>query len=127
MVHYLNSFEKNKEWADVGNWVQKIENLLKEHQSPYITEKVVFAKRLAQCLNPILPFGTQLNTLKVYELVFKNMQLGMDTKNSKDYIMLFSADMGIYSCGLFPFFQYANSQVILSIKSYSYDEKFLLG
>ena len=110
-MHYLNSFEKNKEWADIGNWVQKIENLLKEHPSPYITEKVTFAKRLAQCLNPILPFGTQLQTLRVYELIFTNMQLGLENKLSREYIDLFSNDMGIYSCGLFPFFQYANSQV----------------
>ena len=39
------------------------------------------------------------------------MQLGGTSKSSQDYIFLFSSDMGIYSCGLFPFFQYANSQV----------------
>lgn len=39
------------------------------------------------------------------------MQLGQESKQTKDYIDHFSKDMGVYSCGIFPFFQYANSQV----------------
>ena len=39
---------------------QQVLNLLKEHPSPYIKEKITFAKRLAQCLNPLLPLGIHL-------------------------------------------------------------------
>ena len=107
----MNAFEKNKEWADIGNWLQKVENLLKEHPSPYISEKITFAKRLAQCLNPILlPPGIHVQTLRVYELIFKNMMLENESTN-KIYIKLFTEDLAIYSVGLFPFFQYAAFQV----------------
>ena len=54
LIYYLNKFEKNQEWADIAPLLQKIEGLLKEHPSPYISDKLVLAKRLAQCLNPQL-------------------------------------------------------------------------
>ena len=43
----FQSFEKIKEWADIGNWLSKIVNLLNTHPSPFIKEKIVFAKRLS--------------------------------------------------------------------------------
>ena len=99
--------------ADLGNWVQKIENLLKDYPSPYISEKFTFAKRLAQCLNPILPYGVHLQTLRVYEILFKNMHIALNKNLEQDdeFIKLFSMDIALYSIGLFPFFQYASSQI----------------
>ena len=113
MNNFLNAFEKNKEWADIGNWLQRIENLLNDYQIPYIIEKITLGKRLSQCLNPILPPGTHVQALKVYDLLFKNMNLHNyeESRKSNDFIFEYSQDLGIYSSGLFPFFQYASSQV----------------
>ena len=97
---------------DIGNWLQKIANLLKEHPSPYISEKITFAKRLAQCLNPVLPYGVHQQALRVYEQIFKNMQGDSEDRMNQEYMRLFCEDMAIYSVGLFPFFQNASSQVI---------------
>jgi len=93
--------------------LQRIENLLAEYKIPFITEKITLGKRLSQCLNPILPPGTHLQALKVYELLFKNMELNTynESRLSNDFVFQFSQDLGIYSSGLFPFFQYASSQV----------------
>ena len=111
----LTAFERNKEWADIGNWLQKIENLLIEYKDPIIKEKITLGKRLSQCLNPILPPGTHLQALKVYELLFSNMALDkyQDVCKNPDFVFRYSEDLGIYSSGLFPFFQYASSQVFL--------------
>lgn len=102
ITNSLAAFEKNKEWADVGHWLQKVAKQLEDFPSPYIPDKVTFAKRLAQCLNPSLPHGVHMSTLHIYSLVFKNM---------KNAGVSWSQDLGIYSIGIFPFFQYASFQV----------------
>lgn len=116
----LTAFERNKEWADIGSWLQRLEILLSENRNctPGITEKITLGKRLSQCLNPILPPGTHLQALKVYDLVFLNMDLHNYQKNaaSLDYVFHYSQELGIYSSGLFPFFQYASSQVFFLMK-----------
>lgn len=104
----LSNFENNREWADIGNWLQKIENLLIEYKTPQIRDKITFSKRLAQCLNPIIPPGTHSQALNVYRLLFQNMKIKNGDERS---IRLLAQDMGIYSFGLFPFFQLASSQV----------------
>ena len=55
LQHLLNTFEKNKDWSDIGKWLTKVEQLLKDNPSPFIEEKINLGKRLAQCLNPELP------------------------------------------------------------------------
>jgi len=55
MVILLSNFDKNKEWADLSNWLIKVEKTLQEYPSPFINEKIIFGKRLTQCLNPVLP------------------------------------------------------------------------
>jgi len=43
----LSGFEKNKAWTDIGAWLFKVEQTLKEFPSPFISEKLGLAKRLA--------------------------------------------------------------------------------
>ena len=45
----LNQFEKVREWADMSTWLQKVNKLLEDFRTPFIKEKIVLAKRLAQC------------------------------------------------------------------------------
>ena len=67
--------EKNKEWADLGSCVIKIVKLFEDLPTPEIHQKQLFAKRLAQCLNPSLPIAIHQTTLNIYELLFKNMNV----------------------------------------------------
>lgn len=36
----LKSFENIQEWADIGYWLTRVENILKENPSPYIINKI---------------------------------------------------------------------------------------
>jgi len=45
--HLLSIFEKNKEWADLSSWLQKVEAAMNAHPSHLITEKLSLSKRLA--------------------------------------------------------------------------------
>ena len=102
LVRALNAFEKNREWADISHWLQKVAGILEDYPSPEIPEKLVFAKRLAQCLNPSLPPGIHQNTLHVYGILFLNLRA-----KGKNW----AADMGIFSLGLFPLIQDVSFQV----------------
>ena len=75
--------------------------LLEDYPTYYIPEKLTFAKRLAQCLNPTLPHGTHKIALQVYARLFKNLRTGDDFLN----------DLPIFCIGLFPFFQNCSIQV----------------
>ncbi len=33
---HLRDFEKNKEWADIGSWLIKVETYLKDNQTPFV-------------------------------------------------------------------------------------------
>jgi len=98
----IQAFEKNKEWADYGHWLQKVMKCLEDYPSYNIPEKLTFGKRLAQCLNPALPPSIHINTIQVYSLIFRIM---------KDTGYNWCDDLGLYSIGIFPLFQYAASQV----------------
>ena len=109
----LKSFENIQEWADIGYWLTRVENILKENPSPYIINKIQFSKRLAQCLNNRLPIGIHFQTLKLYEIVFNNMKkpFGEEQSDNGVFVRLLSEDLALYSVGLFPFFKLASSQV----------------
>lgn len=105
----LSSFEKNKAWTDIGAWLFKVEQAMKENPSPFITEKLALAKRLAQCLNPGLHQAINLQSLKIYELIFETIKQTAQG-SAEDYKKMFCEDVGIYSVGLFPFFQAAHQK-----------------
>ena len=131
----LVQFEKCKAWTDITTWLHKIEELLRDHPTPDIPEKILLAKRLAQCLNPNLPPGLHQSTLKVYRLIFEYLKLvkknlrgffeylhllrnrskNQDEKeyqnNLQNFQKIFSQEVSCISIGLFPFFQFANPSV----------------
>ena len=40
LSYYLIKFEKNQQWADIAPLLMKMEQLLKNNPSPYITDKL---------------------------------------------------------------------------------------
>ncbi|PFH37119.1 hypothetical protein BESB_035770 [Besnoitia besnoiti] len=104
----LHSFDKAKEWADLNNCLQKLLRVFSPPTTssfafsaaapppffPFIPHKAVVAKRLAQCLNPLLPSGVHTRALETYAAIFE--RIGPDG---------LSGDLAIYSAGLLPFFQ----------------------
>ena len=75
--------------------------MLEDYPTYIIPEKLTFAKRLAQCLNPTLPHGTHKIALQVYARLFRNLRTGENFLN----------DLPIFCIGLFPFFQNCSIQV----------------
>ncbi|KRX02740.1 Armadillo-type fold [Pseudocohnilembus persalinus] len=110
LVYLLSVFEKNKEWADISQWLNKVEQALNDYPSPLIKDKLQLAKRLAQCLNPLLPNAIHSTTIHIYALLFKSMKL-LAGKDLEEYSRLFNQDIGIYAVGLFPFYQNASTRV----------------
>lgn len=82
-----------------------------------IPEKLTFAKRLAQCLNPTLPHGTHKIALSVYSKLFKNLRLGE----------AWISDVPSFCIGLFPFFQNCSIQVKPEFLSIIEDTFLIMG
>eukprot|EP01117_Protostelium_nocturnum_P017404 TRINITY_DN7085_c1_g4_i1.p1 TRINITY_DN7085_c1_g4~~TRINITY_DN7085_c1_g4_i1.p1 ORF type:complete len:1777 (-),score=358.26 TRINITY_DN7085_c1_g4_i1:8-5338(-) len=96
----LEQFEKAKEWADLIKCLQRLGKVLSKYEGfALIPHKSLLAKRLAQCLNPALPSGVHLKTLEIYQQIFSKIQ------------KVLAVDLPIYSSGLFPFFQFASTNV----------------
>ena len=99
----LPKFNNAKDWSDLMAILKNLkENLrkYKEFNMYNVTDKVTLAKRLAQCLNPkSLPSGLHEIALELYDTIFENIRA-----NQNNYL---GTDLGLYSVGLFPFFQFA--------------------
>jgi hypothetical protein len=66
----LRDFERVKEWPDLIKALQRLARTLEKHsQFPTIPHKLLFAKRLAQCLNVALPSGVHHKALELLTLV----------------------------------------------------------
>ena len=65
-------------------------------------QKIVLARNLAQCLNPQLPIGVHQKTIRIYELIFKNLALDG---------LSWAEDLGLFSMGLLPFMKFCSVQV----------------
>ena len=67
----LLQFERAQEWADLIRYLLRLQKILGRYDTlPIIPDKVLFAKRLYQCLNPALPSGVHEKTLETIELIF---------------------------------------------------------
>jgi len=94
----LKDFERNREWADIGNWLYKLEEVLKGQSFVQLPERLIIGKRLAQCLNSTLPPGVHGTTLRIYDHIFASCIDRVDLYPS-------------FSIGLFNFFEYSISQL----------------
>ncbi|KJE92789.1 hypothetical protein CAOG_003688 [Capsaspora owczarzaki ATCC 30864] len=97
----LKAFDNCKEWADLIWFLGKVHKLLQSFPSHRaVPFKTIFAKRLAQCLNPALPSGVHAKAIEVYDLAFFNMGP-----------IVLARDLVLYSAGLFPLLALAASPV----------------
>ena len=63
---------------------------------PIIPRRILISKRLAQCMHPDLPPGVHQKALETYDIIFKCMGTNR-----------LSAELFIYSAGLFPLLPHA--------------------
>ena len=97
----LQQFERAQEWADLIRYLLRLQKVLSRYEHlPIIPEKVLFAKRLYQCLNPALPSGVHEKTLETIELIFA--RIGQRR---------LARDLAFYSEGIFPLYRHASYQV----------------
>ena len=94
----LSAFDRAQDWADLAHDLQRVNRVLNKHTNTntLLPEKLLLAKRLAQCLTSTLPSGVHLKTLETYHLVFK--KIGQQKLEK---------DLPIYAVGLFPLLSYA--------------------
>ena len=103
----LSRFNNASEWSDLNSILKDLNSLLDKFSEEdidlsAIKDKIILSKRLAQCLNPLLPSGLHEITLTTYDKVLSNI---MDHNNNS-----LGEDLALYSSGLFPFFQNASVQ-----------------
>lgn len=94
----LKDFEKNKEWADISNWLYRLQENINDKRFSELPQQITLAKRLAQCLNPTLPAGVHGTALKVYQTILLNFSARTEL-------------LPLMSIGLFPFFECSNLQL----------------
>jgi hypothetical protein len=79
-----------EEWADYISFLGRLLKALSVKPSGFteIPHKVLVAKRLSQCLNPVLPSGVHQKTLEVYSYVFSTLGVcklnGAETRSHTD-------------------------------------------
>ena len=98
----LKAFDKANEWADLLKYLQKLQKAIdkdKKNEFHTIPDKLLFAKRIAQCLNPALPSGVHAKTLEILELIYSKMDNGYMSKN---------LEIGF---GMFPLFRSATISI----------------
>ncbi len=63
------------DYGDLLNWLQEIESILLSGRTISLpNEKIELAKRLAQCLNPTMANMIHKKTLKIYNILLKNLR-----------------------------------------------------
>ena len=100
----LSSSASAKAWSDLLPITREIFQLLtKTNQNidfSQLSNKLFLAKRLAQCLNPECPSGVHEVVLDIYYLILHNIVFFNET--------CLMDNLGIYACGLFPFYPNAS-------------------
>ena len=99
LTNILNSSASAKEWSDLLPLIQEILTHLKKNphlEFAKLSNRYLLSKRLAQCLNPECPSGVHEVVLDIYNVILHNII-------SKNEAKLMD-NLGLYSCGLFPFF-----------------------
>ena len=100
----LSSASSAKSWSDLLPITKDILKHLTKYQDiinyAKIENKYILAKRLAQCLNPECLGGVHEVVLNIYQVLLHNI-ISMNERHLKE-------NLGIYACGLFPFFPNAS-------------------
>eukprot|EP00127_Corallochytrium_limacisporum_P000930 Clim_evm14s33 gene=Clim_evmTU14s33 len=91
----LRSFESCKEWTDLIAFLSRLLKCMEQYVPVLrrLLHKQAVCKRLAQCLNPELPYGVHLKTLEVYDVIFSDVEQERLVQ-----------DIHLYGLGLFPAF-----------------------
>ena len=104
LITILNSTSNAKSWSDLLPVSKEILSHLKKNDKTInfskISTKHKLAKRLAQCLNPEFPNGVHEVILDIYKVLLINICRNQDGS--------LQDNLGIYLCGLFPFFSHAS-------------------
>lgn len=106
----LASFDSVAEWADFVGALGRLEKIFSAPPpvpTSLIPRSLLLSKRLSQCLNPALPSGVHHRALAVYRQIF--ILLSLDGLRR---------DLPIWTPGLLPFFERANTStrpVVLSL------------
>ena len=104
LTSILNSAVNAKSWSDLLPIIREIHKLLDNNRKKFnfskISVKRTLAKRLAQCLNPEFPNGIHETVLDIYNIILSNISFYND--------LCLMDNLGIYACGLFPFFPNAS-------------------
>ena len=99
-----------KAWSDLLPITKEILQLVSKKTESVnfskLSNKLLLAKRLAQCLNPECPSGVHDVVLDIYYLMLHNI-----VSNNETCLM---DNLGIYACGLFPF--YPNASINNKVK-----------
>ena len=100
----LSSSTSAKTWSDLLPLTREIYQLLSKHNNNInfskLNNKLLLAKRLAQCLNPECPGGVHEVVLDIYYIILHNIVFFNET--------CLMDNLGIYACGLFPFYPNAS-------------------
>ena len=100
----LSSSTSAKAWSDLLPITREIYQLLDKHKDninfSMLNNKLLLAKRLAQCLNPECPSGVHEVVLDIYYIILHNIVFFNET--------CLMDNLGIYACGLFPFYPNAS-------------------
>ena len=103
LTNILNSSANAKAWSDLLPLTKEILAHLNKNldlEFVKLSNRYILSKRLAQCLNPECPGGVHEVVLEIYNVILHNII-------SKNEAKLMD-NLGLYACGLFPFFQNAS-------------------
>lgn len=107
----LRSYYKCKTWPDIGNWLHRLLEILKQYNDVNIQEQVQLSKRLAQCCNPTLPPGIHEMTLTIYDRIFSIICLSDPLKLTSQNQAQMANSLAYFTIGLFSFFRSASASV----------------
>ena len=103
LTNILSSSANANSWSDLLPVTKDILAHLTKNQNlefAKLSNRHILSKRLAQCLNPECPGGVHEVVLDIYNVILHNII-------SKNEAKLMD-NLGLYACGLFPFFQNAS-------------------
>jgi hypothetical protein len=97
----LPLFNQKIGWADIERNLQKIQIHFQHVETPYIFQKQLLFRRLAQCLNPNIEEGVHKTVLEIYDKILHNIFKNGETMMN---------DLFFVTMGLFPYLQVCSNE-----------------